>query len=489
MHTYTPVIGTANLLYNDPYVSNNIVLILSFILSGLGGFYLSLQFLNNRVFALICGFVFAFSPYKTSHLLEHYHLLLTAAVPYFVLFVLKMIPKLSLDSLYVKYKYLALAAICGVITLFSDYYTTFFLFFFVVFLLLYLVFYKSWEGLRFYKKVWIVIGLFILGHLVVEPLHIAGKDDKGAFYNTSDITAIALPAENSMIYQAEFFDTWRSTAGFKGPNEQVMFFGFILILLSFMGKTPEHRRKHALLLFMSIVFLLLSLPKLKFLGHSLSYSPTAWFHYIPFLNNIRNPSRFIGMFYLFFPILVFARLEARQIGGKLWLPILILAITVMEYWPSKYPFINKTEAADYASFIQKEEDVKVLWQIPTGVSDGFKEVGVFDVKRLQDQIAHQKAVVGAYVSRLPDESFSDFQNESLFKITNDIALGRKIDHDLRVPAEEIQAFLDRYRVDLIVIPKHHRELYNAIVLLFKDHIEMDRSEKAKQKEVDLFYLK
>lgn len=488
MHTYTPVIGVINLIFNHPYLSVNLALLLSFTLSGFGAYLLSLRFLENKVFAFICGFVFAFSPYKTSHLLEHYHLLLTAGVPFFVLAILRITPKFELSSISIKWKYLVTAIICGAVTLFSDYYTVFFLFFFAAFFLLFVLFYSKWSNLKQYQKVLMLVLLFIAGHLIVEPMYVGQMDDRGAFFNTSDISAIGLPAENSFLYDFVFFEQWRARTNFKGPNEQVIFLGFAMIFLLLLGKGRSKDRKYAFLVFFCVVFFLLSLPKLKFLGKPISYSPTAWFHYIPFLNNIRNPSRFIGMFYLFFPILVFARVEARNLKMRSWVPLIILLVIVLEYWPKKYPFIHTNETAEYASFIHAEKDIKVLWHIPSGVSDGFQEVGIFEVKRLQDQISHQKSIVGAYVSRLPQETFQVFQNEQIFKILNDIALGRKIMHDLDIPMETINSFLSRYQLDLIILPKENKELQIIVERLFKNHIDRQRSEAVNLKDFQLVYL-
>src|SRR5688572_25116119 len=62
-HTYTPILGIFGLLFPDNIVAVNSGLLLSFMLSGIGAYWLSYRLVDNKLLALVTGLIFAFSPY------------------------------------------------------------------------------------------------------------------------------------------------------------------------------------------------------------------------------------------------------------------------------------------------------------------------------------------------------------------------------------------------------------------------------------------
>jgi len=61
--------------------ANNIVILVSFCLSGFTAFLLAMYVLRSMPAALLAGFIFAFCPYKFQHLAGHYHLMATETLP------------------------------------------------------------------------------------------------------------------------------------------------------------------------------------------------------------------------------------------------------------------------------------------------------------------------------------------------------------------------------------------------------------------------
>ncbi|RZK58941.1 MAG: hypothetical protein EOO59_08070, partial [Hymenobacter sp.] len=84
MHTYTPVLGVLNLALRQPYQAMNWGLLLSFVASGVGGAWLAGRWVRQPLLCILVGFAFAYTPMKLAHWPEHYNLLLTATVPFFV---------------------------------------------------------------------------------------------------------------------------------------------------------------------------------------------------------------------------------------------------------------------------------------------------------------------------------------------------------------------------------------------------------------------
>ncbi|MFY0643622.1 MAG: hypothetical protein JXR19_04080 [Bacteroidia bacterium] len=485
MHTYTAIIGLINVVIGNPYLSCNLALLLSFSVGGLGAYLLARDFIKSNLLALLVGFCFAFSPYMTSHLQEHYHLMLIAAVPFFIRALMRVFKEGKLSISNIESKQVWIMLVCFVITLFSDYYTSFFLIFSVVFYILFLLI-RRWNFSWSWWKICIaVIGLIILSHIIVEPLYLKGLDNKGAFYNTADLLSLMVPAENSLLY-GNLFENFRFKLDYKGPNEQVMFVGFILLILFVLVPKSTRTNKLNALRFLSLMFFFLCLPKIKLMGNSITYSPTAWIHYVPFLNNIRNPTRFVAMLYLFMPIISFYHWEEFWADKKHYviktaLTMVLLFTLVIEYWPKSYSFYNKVQVNEYVDFL-KDEDVQVLWHIPTGIGDGFTEVGHFNVQFLQDQVVHQKKYLGAYISRVPASLFDEHLNEPMFITARQAGMQHSWEP---LHQELVQAFLHKYKVDCIVLQNFNEDALNNFVRLqFQAHIR----KVVKLKEQTLFYL-
>jgi hypothetical protein len=68
----------------NAYFAHNLVLLLSFVLSAAGGYYLARYLTGSRAAAAVSGLIFAFCPYAFAHT-AHIHLLLTAGLPFSLL--------------------------------------------------------------------------------------------------------------------------------------------------------------------------------------------------------------------------------------------------------------------------------------------------------------------------------------------------------------------------------------------------------------------
>lgn len=68
----------------NPYFAHNLVLLLSFVLSAAGGYYLARYLTRSRPAAAVAALLFAFCPYVFAHT-AHIHLLMTAGLPFSLL--------------------------------------------------------------------------------------------------------------------------------------------------------------------------------------------------------------------------------------------------------------------------------------------------------------------------------------------------------------------------------------------------------------------
>jgi len=69
---------------NNPYAAHNYVVLLAFLLSGVGTYYLVRHLTGDRRGAVVAAICFAFCPYVFAHL-AHIQLLMTAGLPFSML--------------------------------------------------------------------------------------------------------------------------------------------------------------------------------------------------------------------------------------------------------------------------------------------------------------------------------------------------------------------------------------------------------------------
>lgn len=93
MRFYSPVTPFLSLpftiLFGEVF-SYNFLILLSFILAGMGMYSLAYYLTQNKNAALISGIIFAFSPYHFAHAFDHYGLAQIQWIPFCILFLLKL---------------------------------------------------------------------------------------------------------------------------------------------------------------------------------------------------------------------------------------------------------------------------------------------------------------------------------------------------------------------------------------------------------------
>ena len=424
LHTYTPILGLLNVLLGHEILAVNGGLLLSFVLSGVGAARLAGRWLRSPALCLLVGFVFAFSPYKLAHWPEHYHLLLTAAAPFYITAFLETFE--FADGRWPRVRRWSAVGGCAgllVLTLFSDYYT-------LAGLVYFSVGYATWFGLGLgtinwrRPRPWLVLGaVVVLGHVGSRLLSLAGVPDNAGFWWGGDLAGYLLPPiGNRWLATAATDALWQSPRfNMPGSVENVVFLGYALPLLALglalrgrraagNGAAPgpaEARPLWALVL----LFLLLTLPVVKIMGHTIVRPPTGLVHYLPFLNNIRCPTRYVLLLTLLLPMATFIGLErwwqTRPVGWRLPLVGLLSLLIGLEFQPRAYPLIR--EAAVPAAYtVAAALPGPLLYPIPVGLLDGYRQVGRMNPAELFYQTRHHKALPGGYISRLPAATFAAF---------------------------------------------------------------------------------
>lgn len=427
MTTYTPIIGFFNIPIGNEMLALNLMLAGQYALSGTGAWLLARRWVRQPALRWLAGFAFAFSPYKMVRLPEHYDLVLTATVPFFVLAFLHTFA-FAPGRLWPAVRSrtgLAACAALGVVSLFSDYY--------VAFALIYFSFgYALWFWLRLGTidwrrgRAWLRLAGLLAGcHVAIRLLRLAGVPDRGGFWWGGDAVSYFLPAPNSRWLHFEWAQRLLldpRVYPMPGSVENVVFLGYALPLLGLLvwawpGRwQPSARHLDASgrpLAWLLLFGVMLTLPAVRVLGKALLNLPTSFLHFVPFFNNIRCPTRWVLLVSLFLPLVVFAALEVRWAAWRpraQWgLSLLLGATMAAEFWPTAPPLAS-TRAVPAAFRAVAALPGEALFTVPVGLVDGTRQVGTVEKTYFLYQPYYRKKLPSAYLSRVPPEEFAAFEN-------------------------------------------------------------------------------
>jgi len=431
MHSSVPIAGILNLVIDRPILTMNLVLLLSFAFSGLGVFNLLRYFKVNLYLSLVGGFIYAFFPYKTAHLPEHFNLELTALIPFFVFYILKTFrfEPGKLVPILVSKKYLLVLVVLSFLSLLTDHYYSVYVFYFGLLYCFLNWTYPRFAALSAKKGVLLLLIVFIVGHFLIRGLILLNFDDKGALWWSADVASLFVPNTSSWLYgdyagvQA-FRDHY-----FRYPQsvEFVMFlgYGFFALLLLFFLKINQLRIDYSMRLMgiASVIFLLLCFPEFKILGHRLFYNVFGLVYYVPFLNNVRTPPRYELMFMVLFLPVLMKQLSVMwySIANK---RIMIAAslFLVVEYCPQSFAFMDSQKMPMVYKTLSTKPTGPML-PIPFGFRDGIKEIGKFNTDDFLYQTVHQKPIIGGYLSRLSEANFDQYKRnptiEQMYQLMKD----------------------------------------------------------------------
>lgn len=413
MNSNITIVSIFNLIIDNPILSINIALLLSFALSGLGAFFLTYRFTESFWGSLLGGFIFAFAPYKISHLVSHYNLMLTAVIPFFVLNFNKAF-EFEQGKFLPKKTHVQWVLVCfllGVIGLLSDYYTTFFMLYYVGIVWAY----NAWIAGKTFSMTWKnlmkQLALFVIFHILIQQAKLF-LDDNGAFWLGGNLIDFFVPSLNSLWFGGEWLQNFKdSFHPEKGSVEYEMFLGWSLILLLFYVwyKSGQKEFRFSMSTFMTLVFMAICLPAVKIFNIFLFNMPTAALHFIPFVNHIHVPPRFVLMVCLFLPLIIVNFFKNMPKSDYFF--AILLSVLFIEYYPKTYATMSAKDVPAWVYEV-KNSDAKLVIPVPTGLRDGIKGWGYFNSNQLYYQTIHGKTLMGGYLSRLPEHTF-EFYRDSL----------------------------------------------------------------------------
>jgi hypothetical protein len=484
-HVYAPLYGIVGLLVGNYMLALNATSFASFVFSGLGAYLLCNHYVRHSLLSALAGFVFAYCPYKLIHLYGHYDLILTAAIPFFVLFFVRSftpnesrrLPKLThRRSLIAAVGFLSLALV-------SCYYYAFFL---MVFAALYFVYW----GARVYdirlsrkQAIRYSLVLIVASTLIVNFFKLIHLDRYGVATNglagSSDVFAFLVPSAFSRFLGSDVVHYIKFHIFRVNAVETTVYIGYtVLVFAVAYFATRQHRTESPeikMLSFMVACFLVLAMPMVRILNQTLFALPSALLHYIPFINNFRAPYRYSIMIMLFLPILSGLFIKKRVLDRvpkclrAVVVPGLVLLLFV-EYAQKDYPMVCGYDVPRVYRELASMED-GVLLEIPFGLRDGFHHIGDERTVEMYYQTVHHKKILAGLVSR-PDRQL--FQHFKLDPVVSDLI---KMEDDPQwtpgpLDPVDVTGFLSTFRVKYILIHPEYRNgpIEQLIQSLFQDRI-------------------
>ena len=341
---------------------HNFFLLISFYFGAMGAYYLTRLFVKSETLAVISGFIFGFSPFHVAHTLHHMHVGAISFVPFFVYCFLRFMRE--------RKKYFALlSAVLWVLSALSCWYYLFYIGYFVIF---YYAFYTVRKRLMFWNDMLLPISFitfFVV--LMLSPLIIP------MILKTSS----SVYEEGHNIFLADLlgFITFHpyhllSKIGepiyshFKGNYwEMTVYIGLVnatLLLVAFFKKYYKRIENLDLCMACILFFMLFSLGSwLHIAGQNIYVPlPTLLTEYIPFVKNVRTPSRAVIFVYLFAGVSVAMIVEYLLVNKKRDIVLATLCffsiITFVDFYPSNlestpvicppaYALIDKDTSRDF----------------------------------------------------------------------------------------------------------------------------------------------
>ncbi len=389
----------------SPVSVYNLLILHTFPLAGLGTFLLVRHLTNRSLVAFAAGLIFAFNPSHLAHSLHHMNITSIQFLPFFLLFFIRTLESSSRKHLLLAALFFLLLAICD---------WTWMIFAVAIMFYFYVISAIKKDQVfnkDLLKKIAVIVGSTILVlspwliQMILEGIHYAIDTGGGHRSFVVDLVALIMPyylhllasfnpiAELCNLYTGNL---WESTAYLGLIN--------IILLIYAIKRLPQQTAIWSgAILFVGVLSMGTSM---HFAGFNLPLLlPFAIIKYLPILEHIRVPARFITLIYLFFAIIVgysltdLARRYSSTIKARLLIAGVCLVIFI-DFLPRDIATSEVSLPNCYQAIItdNKENEVSIL-DLPVG--------RVQSQRYLMYQTKHGLPIMQGFVPRRPTQSLID----------------------------------------------------------------------------------
>ncbi len=489
-HFMPKVMGAAGILlqsFLSLAATYNLIVVLTFVASGLAAYWLALHLLHRALPAFVAGVFFAFSPFRLGQF-SHVHMLSTMLIPVYIVLIIKA--REALDGSGSRpWLYFGLAGVTmGLAAYDTEHYAIFLSVFSVLFLLFYLPWRRRPESGEVLRR-WLRLARGLLLTLVVavatfSPMlfaaarFVADSDDPliVSSEQVNDLSADALsffiPNRGGGLPAGslEFINT-----SFLSP--EVSFLGWVAMALAVLGAwTFRGVRDVRLWILTTVVFSILALGPMLIVAGSYTEVPMPYavINMLPLLNMIRAPSRYVVIASLAVAVLsgygaaaAFDwlsrrrfRVTALSVAAAPLAAVTIVALFIVEVRPQVN--LVSLEAQPVYEEIAASGTPGSVISLPLGWDTGTtgklgREAAFVELY----QPVHKRPLIGGNVSRGSGVLAAVIASEPVIRFLADPE-GAPAPAD-RDPAT-IAAILGRYQIAYIVVHKYYpRQIYGGRV--------------------------
>lgn len=289
----------------------NLLILASFVLTAFGTYLLARELWFNRVAAFVAGIVVGFCPYRFAHAAGHLSIVSTQWIPFFFLYLERVISKPRLKN----------AVLAGIFFGLSAWTTWYYFFMVPIAAVFYVAFRVHWklpatELWQLLKLAAAAVGvslIFVLPFLIPYYLATHGGvvDYRGAGESQAFSAALAdyvIPPTNQFWWGPAVDRLWRQGPNGLWQSEWQLYLGSLALLLAAAGAFHHRRRVVIALIAMALGCFVLSLgpgiyfthpPPLTSSTNDVALSPIPapgrWLRLLPGFNNLRGWAR-LGFF-------------------------------------------------------------------------------------------------------------------------------------------------------------------------------------------------
>jgi len=398
----------------------NFLLFLGSVLSGWGAYLLGFYLCRNHWGAWLCSLIFAFSPYRLAHLEHHLNLASTQFIPFFALYLVKLMDTPRVRYAWAAAFFLFLAGIC------SWYY----LVYGVCFALLFLGWQAAGGRLQLGEgqRLRLAVLTFAMAGGLVLPfaypmlkewyygVHYFLRPEELIRLFGGDLAAYFLPQPRQLAARLTLGASSAVFSRIQAPRwEMGLYLGYSVLGLG-MYALWRRRKETGFWAVAGVIFGVLSLgPRLKVGGYQpweADFLPYFWiFQKLPFLRLGSVPARFVVLVYLCLGVLgayAWAEYAARTSNWRRRLVGVALASVILfEYHPGWFEFTDPARICRTDFLLRElEPGDYALLELPL---DGYVANEIYMYRQTQ----HQKRLLFGTVSRLRQQSLTFIQSSGL----------------------------------------------------------------------------
>ncbi len=387
---------------------HNFLLVISFPISAIGGFYIVRHFTGDTFGAMVGGAVFAFNPSHVAHISHHMHVSSIEFIPFFALFFILAVERRSRG-------FALLSTLCFAMSALSCWYYLFYCAYFMAFLYA-VVAIKQRRFLNVWPLIVIlcnIVGVLVLLSPLLVPM-VAQAARGGNVYaeGTDPETSVAdlygyvvfppvhyLSAKSEHIYSQMTGNAW----------ENIAYLGLVNIALLAWLILRRKRLDRELIAFvlsgMGVFAVFASGSHLHVLGRSTIPLPDLLLSYLPFFKNVRGPARAMTLVYLFLSIGVgYAISTIWREHGATWIGrgtiTVVVLLMALDFYPLGLPGTPVACLPAYSLVAQDPDRHAAVLDLPDG---GYVEENAY----MMYQACHLHPIVGGNVARPVNKTLND----------------------------------------------------------------------------------